>query len=214
MNSIFEIENEYYQKCSNDRISKLIAHYELYKMSEEVAGNIVEAGVFKGSSLIRFATFREIFGAAFTKKIIAFDSFGNFPDTDYEEDKKHRENFIKAAGTDSLTKSEINEIIKLKKFGGEIELVKGDIRNTVPEYVNKHPELRISLLHIDVDVYEPTKVLLEELYSKVVKGGIVILDDYGVFPGETQAVDEFFKNQDLEIKKFSFAATPCYFVKK
>lgn len=214
MNNIFEIENQYYQKSSNDRISKLIAHYELYKMSEEVAGNIVEAGVFKGSSLIRFATFREIFGAAFSKKIIAFDTFGDFPETNYEADKMHRDNFIKVAGTNSLTVEEINEIIKLKKFSGDIELVNGDIRNTVPEYVRKHPELRISLLHIDVDVYEPTKVLLEELYSKVVRGGIVILDDYGVFPGETQAVDEFFKEHDLEIKKFSFAATPCYFVKK
>ena len=40
-----------------------------------------------------------------------------------------------------------------------------------------------------------------------------MLDDYGTHPGETKAVDEFFQNKDIEIKKFSFAMTPCYIIK-
>jgi len=42
---------------------------------------------------------------------------------------------------------------------------------------------------------------------------VLILDDYGTFPGETKAVDDFFKNKNVEIKKFSFAMTPCFIVK-
>ncbi|MEC4816734.1 MAG: TylF/MycF/NovP-related O-methyltransferase, partial [Scytonema sp. PMC 1069.18] len=84
---------------------------------------------------------------------------------------------------------------------------------TVPKYVDKHPELKISLLNLDTDIYEPAVVILEYLFPLITKGGILILDDYGVFPGETQAVDEYFKKQNVEIKKFPFCMTPCYVVK-
>jgi hypothetical protein len=50
---------------------------------------------------------------------------------------------------------------------------------------------KIALLHIDVDVYDPTKVILESLWHRVVKGGILMLDDYGTVAGETGAVDNF-----------------------
>ena len=63
---------------------------------------------------------------------------------------------------------------------------------TVPQYVSAHPELKIALLHIDVDVYKPTVVILNNLYKKVVKGGLIILDDFGEVTGETKAIDEFF----------------------
>ena len=51
------------------------------------------------------------------------------------------------------------------------------------------------------------------LYPRIVKGGILILDDYGTFPGETKAVDEYFKDKDIKIKKFPFAATPSFIIK-
>ncbi|MBI4276520.1 hypothetical protein HY629_01630, partial [Candidatus Uhrbacteria bacterium] len=37
-----------------------------------------------------------------------------------------------------------------------------------------------------------TKICLEELFSQVVSGGSIIIDDYGLFPGCKQATDEFF----------------------
>ena len=54
-----------------------------------------------------------------------------------------------------------------------VELVKGDIHETVPRYVEQHPGLRICLLHLDVDLYEPTLRALEHLYALVVPGGVV-----------------------------------------
>ena len=76
-----------------------------------------------------------------------------------------------------------------------IELIEGDITQTVPDYVSEHPELKIALLNLDVDIFEPTVTILENLYPKIVSGGIIILGDYGRFPGETKAVNEFFKNK-------------------
>ena len=57
----FEYENNFYLTCDNNRISKIITQYELYKRVSTIPGHIVECGVFKGTSLVRFATFRELF---------------------------------------------------------------------------------------------------------------------------------------------------------
>ena len=57
----FDHENNFYLSCENSRIGKMIAHYELFQLSSKSQGHIVECGVFKGISLIRFATFLKLF---------------------------------------------------------------------------------------------------------------------------------------------------------
>jgi predicted O-methyltransferase YrrM len=101
-------------------------------------------------------------------------------------------------------------VLKHKGTDKFVELVEGDITKTVPEYVKNHPELKISLLNVDVDIYEPTVTILEHLYPRIEKGGVLILDDYGVFPGEAAAVDNYFCDKNVQIQKFSFCMKPCY----
>jgi hypothetical protein len=151
-------------------------------------GNIIECGVFKGTSLIRFATFRDILEAPFSRKIIGFDNFGKFPDifSGNEGDKEFIKSFELAAGN-GISSNELKTVFENKKFVN-FEFVEGDIIDTVPEYIDDHKELKIALLHIDVDVYAPSVVILENMCNKVVKGGVIVLDDYGTVAGETKAV--------------------------
>lgn len=209
----FEYENNFYLSCDNTRISKLLAHYELYKMVENLPGAIVECGVFKGTSLTRFATYRDLFSNSLGKKIVGFDIYGKFPETSFEQDKTPRQRFIDSAGEESISVEQLEEVLRHKEIGKNVELVKGNILQTVPDYVRDHPEFKISLLNLDTDIYEPASVILEYLFPRIVRGGVLILDDYGVFPGETQAVDEYFQDKDVTINKFSFCSTPCYIVK-
>lgn len=209
----FEYENNFYLSCDITRISKILAHYELYKLASEIPGAIVECGVFKGSSLSRFAMFRDLFGNPFSKRIVAFDTYGRFPKTKFARDKQFRQKFIDEAGPQSISKEQMVKVLKRKGIDKFIELVKGDIVKTVPVYVESHPELRISLLNIDTDIYEPVVTILKYLYPRVAKGGVIIFDDYGVFPGETAAVEEYFKDKKVEIRKFPFCMTPCYAIK-
>ena len=209
----FEYENNFYLSCDITRISKILSHYEIYKMIKEVPGEIIECGVFKGVSYLRFAMFREIFGNPFSKKIIGFDTFSKFPETTFQDDTKARNKFISSAGSDSISKEQLLKILDNKGLNKHVDLIEGDITETVPSYVKANPELKISLLNLDTDIYEPTVTILEHLYPKITKGGILMLDDYGTHPGETKAVDEYFKNKTVEIKKFSFAMTPCYIIK-
>jgi hypothetical protein len=212
-NKSFEYENNFYLSCDITRISKILAHYELFKLSQNIPGEIVECGVFKGSSLARFAAFRDIFGNQFSKKIIAFDTFGKFPQTKFSQDKKLRKKFIEAAGNESISKKQLMKVLNHKGTNKNIELIKGDITKTIPKYIEKHPELKISILNLDTDIYEPAVTILENLYKHISKNGILILDDYSTFPGETKAVDDFFKNKKIKIQKFSFCMTPCYLIK-
>jgi hypothetical protein len=209
----FEYENNFYLSCDINRISKILSHYELFKMSNDVPGAIVECGVFKGVSLTRFATFRDLFGNPFSKKIIGFDIFGKFPQTKFKPDKQFRKKFINNAGNTSISKDQLFKILKNKGVERNVELVQGDITKTIPKYLKKHPELRISILNLDTDIYEPAVTILENLFPRISKGGILMLDDYGTFPGETIAVEEYFKDKKIHVKKLPFSMTPAYVVK-
>ncbi|MCX5666804.1 MAG: class I SAM-dependent methyltransferase [Candidatus Omnitrophica bacterium] len=197
----FEYENNFYLSCDTTRISKMIAHYELYKMVRDLPGSIVECGVFKGCSLVRFTAFRTLLNNSFSKKIIGFDTFGGFPETNFVPDKKFRQHLIDTAGEHSISKQQLLDVLKQKGLDKSVELVEGDITTTVPGYVESHPELKIALLNLDVDIYEPSTAILEHLYPRIVQGGILVLDDYGVWPGETKAVDEYFKDKKNKICK-------------
>lgn len=209
----FEYENNFYLSCTSSRIAKMLSHYELYKMTSSIPGSIVECGIFKGASLSRFTIFREIFGDTLSKKIIGFDTFDKFPETGFTPDKKMRNKFIKEAGNQSISKNQMLKVLKHKGLEQKIELVQGDITKTVPKYVKEHPELKLSLLNLDTDVYEPAVTILKYLYPRITKGGILILDDYGVFPGETKAVNEYFNWGKIKIQKLKFS-TLHYIIKK
>ena len=58
---------------------------------------------------------------------------------------------------------------------------------------------------------------IEKLWPKVSPGGVVIFDEYSIKPweGESQAVDEFFSNQSIKLKKFSWSPNPgAYLIKE
>ena len=211
--SSFEYENGFYLTCDPSRIGKLIAHYELYKKIIQIPGAIVECGVYKGASLTRFAAFRNLLDNQINRKIVAFDTFESFPETKFADDIPLRQEFIDDSGDQSISKSQLEKIFHEKKCSELVELIDGDICETLPKYVDENPDFKISLLNLDVDVYEPSVIILDYLFPLIVKGGILILDDYGTFPGETQAVDEFINGQSIKIQKFPFCKTPRYIIK-
>jgi len=213
-NKCWDYENRFYSTCDPSRISKFIAHYELFKMTLNIPGELVECGVFKGISLLRFAMFRKLLATEISKKIIGFDAFGPFPETEFEDDKEFREHFINDIGGESIATQQLEILLEHKKCDDNVELIAGNICNTVPEYIKKKPQLKISFLNLDTDIYEPTVTVLEHLYPRIVAGGVLLLDDYGLVPGETTAVDNYFKDKGCKINKLPFCERPCYIIKQ
>jgi hypothetical protein len=208
----WDYENGFYLTCETSRIGKLLNHLEIYNKIIDLPGDVLEFGVYKGASIVRLLTFRNLLENEFSRKVIGFDIFGKFPDElKLESDKKFVERFENAGGY-GIGKEELETHLNNKGLKN-YNLIKGDILKTIPEFLSKNPSLKISLLHIDVDVYEPTKVILENLWDRVVKGGVLMLDDYGTVEGETKAVDDFFRGQNVQINKPRFNHIPSYIIK-
>lgn len=205
-------------------ISRFLTKYELFKLSVGVHGNIVECGVFAGGGLLGWQHFSSILEPYnHNRKIIGFDTFEGFPEihgadtTSGASDHLHKNAFHIS---DSMYE-EISQIVSLhdknRPLGHiqKIELVKGDACKTIPEYVEGHPSLLISLLYLDFDIYLPTKVALATLYPRIVKGGIVAFDELNCeeFPGETAALCEAFDMSRIELRRFTTDPHISYFIK-
>lgn len=211
----WDYENGFYWFSPVNRISKLITQWEIYQKTLNVPGDIFELGVFKGTSFIRWASFREMLESADSRKIVGFDAFGKFP---IHENADHKDkDFISRYETNAGDGVDIEELeqILIQKGFSNTELRKGNIFETIPEYLRNNPQTKISLLHLDMDTYHPTLFALDKLWERLSSGGALIIDDYNNEAGATNAVDEFIKKLDikLNLKKESYYKVPSYLIK-
>jgi len=183
-------------------IIQFLARYELYKLIKDVPGSIVECGVCGGRGLFSFVHSVFINEPMYRwRHIIGFDTWEGFPSIDHKDlgDKSYDQYHVgglKYPCYDELKKcAEIHEDFRFLKGRPQIELIKGDACKTIPEYTDTHPELAISLLYLDFDLYEPTKIALEHFLPRMPKGSIVALDEFNMyeFPGETLALFDVLK---------------------
>ncbi|CEO20424.1 TylF/MycF/NovP-related O-methyltransferase [Paraclostridium sordellii] len=207
----WDYENGFYLTSPVNRMGKQLAQYELYKKIVNIPGEVLEFGVYKGASIIRFATYRELLENTYSRKIIGFDIFGEFPKTDNDDDNKFIQRFEEQGGN-GISKEALEDFIKYKKINN-IELIKGNVFDTLDEFLEKNKQIKISLLHLDLDVYKPTKFILEKLYERMIPGGIIVFDDYGTVKGATDAIDEFLKEKNKKIEKLSLCYIPSFVVK-
>lgn len=216
-NKPFYYENSFYLTCANQRLDKIIAQYELFKRTLDIPGAIIVCGVFRGTSIIKFATFRDLLTNPLAKKIIGFDTFNGFPEANLPVDKLARESFIKSAGKSAISKGQLLDIFVAKDIANA-ELVEGNIIKTVPEYAANHPEMKVSLLYMDCIVYESTLATLRSFYGRITRGGLLVLNGYGKEGagggGETKAVDQFFGTSSIAVRRFPFSFSPSYLVKE
>ena len=79
--------------------------------------------------------------------------------------------------------------------------------------LEKNTHARFSLVHLDMDVYEPTSSALTDLWPRIVRGGIVVIDDYNTVGGATRAIDEFLRDKNIRLQKLGLNHTPAFFEK-
>lgn len=209
-------------------MTRYLAHYELFKMTMDLPGSIVELGVSRGVSFFSFHKFLEIFLPTDTsKKVYGFDSFEGLNDFsekdgatayDLSSDKKDGGWSAQAVEAEIFALADLfnaDNILARERS----RLIKGRVQETLEPFLQDTPGLRINLLHFDLDLYEPTLYTLEKLWDLVVPGGVVVFDEYGLPPwgGEATAFDEFRSKRKLQIKlhKFSWCLTPtAYCIKE
>ena len=208
---IWQIENQFYHKAHSTRIQKIITQYEAYKKILNVPGDIAEFGVLKGCSMIRLGIFRKILENDFSRMMYGFDSFGKFPITNLsmKSDFEFVEKFSKNVG-ESISKPKLEKYLFDKKIEN-FKLIKGVIFKTLESFLVKNKHSRFAFINLDLDCYEPTKFVLEKMFSRLVSGSIVLIDDYNMVEGSTTAVDEFCKKKKITLKFLTHYSQPAYF---
>lgn len=77
---------------------------------------------------------------------------------------------------------------------GRIKFLKGFVKDTLPTSGIE----KISVLRLDVDGYSPTLDILENLYDKVVPGGLIIFDDSSIYEA-VEATQHFFRKNNIPL---------------
>jgi hypothetical protein len=174
-----------------------------------VAGDIVECGVSIGHGALLFLLCSEYLGVE--RNYYGFDSFEGFPEAVAEDETTP----IAGKGFYASPPATVLRVLRDGRIPEEtirdrVKLCNGFFNETLPSYGGT-----IALLHLDCDLYESYKVALATLYARVVKGGIIMFDEYGDqrWPGAKKAIDEFFADKPESVVRHR-KCTWMYYVEK
>jgi hypothetical protein len=193
-------------------LTRFLALYEVFKKVLDVKGSIIECGVNHGFGVMTWAKLSAIMEPVnLTRRIYGFDTFSGFPSVS-ERDRSAASMHVKEGDLFANSHDEILELAAIHdstRFIGhvpKVKLVRGDATQTIPQFAQENPHLVVSLLYLDFDLYEPTKVALEHFLPRMPRGAVVAFDelDNPLWPGETAAMLEYHSRYRFRIERLPF----------
>jgi hypothetical protein len=188
-------------------LSRIIYYHELYQKIIPIPGVICEFGVQWGATLSLLQNLRGMYEPYnVSRKIVGFDTFCGFPSVDAKDgdfaskgDYKSLPDYEEILTEILSLHEQFSPISHVKKF----ELVKGDASHTIDTWLEKNPHAIISMAIFDMDIYSPTKAVLNKIIPRLVKGSLLVFDELNCshFPGETAAVQEVLGLNNLRLNR-------------
>ena len=183
-------------KSDSARVPRFYRLAKIYEKTLDLDGFTAECGCFRGlSSRILCETAKFHNSDYLGENFYLIDSFQGF-NYQSSQDGLDKQEFLrlqkKLACSLHTVKQHLNDFPKLTYFDGWI-----------PEVLNRIPQQqKYRFIHVDVDLYEPTKACFEYFYPKLVKDGVIVCDDYYAhkFAGAKKAIDEFCTENQLTFK--------------
>ena len=197
---------------------------ELYLMTKNITGDVLEFGCRWGQNLSLFINFRGIYEPYnMQKRIIGFDTFSGFPSIS-EHEKKGNSKIAKKGGF-STTKNYEKTLKQILDYHSSEnpaphikrhEIIKGNASKTIKRYLKKNSQTLIALAYFDMDIYKPTKDCLKAILPYLTKGSVIGFDEPNSkdFPGETIAIKEVFGNLNFKLVQSKFSAGSGYLIIK
>jgi len=170
-----------------------------YIIRHNVPGSIVECGVWKGGSMMAVA--KTLLELETERDLYLFDTFEGMPPPTAVDVDLYGVQADVLLKTNPMTPAiaPFEEVCRNMYSTGynpaRINLVRGKVEDTLPRAAPRE----IALLRLDTDWYQSTLHELVHLYPRLIKGGILIIDDYGHFVGSRKAVDEYFQENGIPI---------------
>lgn len=200
-------------------LSVFLAKSYLFQQLLNIHGHIMECGVYLGNGLMTWTKLSAIFEPYnHTRRIVGFDTFTGFTKIHEKDKGKKNLDYIVEGGLSTNAYEDVQENVRLYDINRplghipRVELVVGDAAETIPKYVQSNQHLVIAMLYLDFDLYEPTKVALENFLPRMPKGAILAFDELNqsAWPGESQAVLEKAGLRNLRIERFPFTPQLSY----
>jgi hypothetical protein len=201
-------------------LARILFFHHIYERILDTPGVIMEFGTRWGQNLAILAALRGIYEPFNRHRtIVGFDTFTGFPtihSKDGASDLMRVGNLALPNGYPEYLSQVLqcieqdNPINHIKKY----EVVPGDVIHTLPSFMERHPETVVAFAYLDMDVYEPTKFVLETLAPRLTRGSILGFDEVGDpdSPGETLALLETFGLRNVRLKRHRFASRVSYFI--
>ena len=180
----------------------------IYEMQKNSSGSILEFGVHFGSSFAQLINLRSIHEPFnYSRHIYGFDTFEGFADVTSKDSAATEGDFKVVDDYEAHLEKMclLHEKLAPKNHLKKFTLLKGNASETLSDLLEQRPELVVSLVIFDMDIYKPTKDVLELVKPRLHKGSVLVFDEFNCphFPGETAAVME-----GLDFKDFEFIQSP------
>jgi len=169
-----------------------------YLVNGGVPGDVVECGVFHGGSIMACAHGLHHFGDH-SRSLYLYDTFAGMTEptaSDIDSMGRSAYEHLKIWGVSKMSEMATCSVEQVRQNVStcpypqdKFVFVKGPVEQTIPEKV---PE-RISILRLDTDWFESTRHELVHLFPRLSPGGVLVIDDYGLWRGAHDAVDEYLK---------------------
>ena len=173
---------------SDERVAGL--HAAILSVYEnKIPGDFVECGVYLGGNVIIAKKFFDSVND-FTRNFYAFDTFDGMVEPSQHDPSKAHSTWNNVAACKASVDEVQKEFLVHHILDDRVKFIQGDVNQTLLDTINIPS--KISILRLDTDWYQSTKLELEVLYKNLVSGGFLIIDDYGHWSGCQKAVDEFF----------------------
>ncbi|MBF0236072.1 MAG: class I SAM-dependent methyltransferase [SAR324 cluster bacterium] len=189
-----------YTMTSEQRVLALIKATR-YVYENEISGDIVECGVYKGGSMMAVAQTLCLLHST-DKTLYLYDTFEGMPAPVLEDGEHAQMKFNKMRTQEDRAdwcRAPLAEVQANMFSTGynpqKMIFIKGKVQDTIPRNI---PD-KISLLRLDTDFYESTQHELAHLFPRLSHGGVIILDDYGYWQGQKKAMDEYIRNHKIKL---------------
>jgi hypothetical protein len=198
-------------------VMRILYFNEIYQNILTIPGDILDFGVHYGASSALLLNLRGIYEPYnVSRNIHSFDTFegfvgvSNYDGESEEGSYKVNEDFEQTFKTLMSLHESFSPISHLKRHS----ITKGDARKTVIDWKKQNPGTLVALLHLDMDLYEPTKAVLSILKDRFFSGTVIVLDELSAkfFPGEMKALSEEFNLNDLKIRRSQFQPYSAYVI--
>lgn len=188
----------------------LTAHYELFKKVGKLDGSIVNCGCLSIEHFTGLVVLNHTLEIENAKKQIVFEK--HHKNLFYDHTQLPNGGLFykteKIPFDNGLVKTQLIEC----GIKADIEFVAGYVSDAIPQYLIENPELKIAFLSINLNDYDGTMTALQFFFPRLVKGGVVVFDNYCMNGDDFNAVKDYFTFENVEIQHFSLKKGPYFIV--